>query len=219
MSRIPLFCLSFAVFLTAAEKKLPIEETSNEVVDITASIILDRDEIKKELGSDFNGDLMLVRVKVRPVNDKPLLLDLDDFYLISGKDGQRSEPYAPSQLAGDTTIMITPQGTRKGGMLGRNNGPAWGGGGGRPSQLPGNGGGVGNGATIASGDVKVEEVKDDKPNPLLATLKEKGLPEKSITDPVEGLLYFPSVGAKLKPKDLELHYKGPAGRLGLRFRP
>lgn len=205
----------------AEDKKLPIEETSNEVVAITAHVILDREEIKKELGSDFGGEIVLVRVKVRPVNDKPLQVSLDDFLLVSYKDGQRSEPYAPSQLAGDATLTVTQQGVRNGGLLGRGNGPIWGGvpgTGGRPQQMPGNGGGVGNGASTPSGELKIENNTTDKTNPLLAVLKEKVLPEKEITDPEEGLLYFPAVG-KVKPKDLELHYKGPAGKLSLRFRP
>jgi len=208
--------------LTATEKKLPIEETSNDVVAINATVILDRDEIKKEIGSDFGGDLVLVRIKVRPVNDKPLAVSLDDFLLVSAKDGQRAEPFAPTQLAGDTTLMVTPQGARNGGLAGRGNGPAWGGmpgTTGRPQQLPGNGGGVGNTGSVQSPtDVKVEESKNKTPNPLLAALKDKCLPEKSITEAIEGLLYFPAVG-KVKSKDLELHYKGPAGRLNLRFRP
>jgi len=77
--------------------------------------------------------------------------------------------------------------------------------------------GSGNSGT-SNTDTKVETVRSDKPNPLLAVLKEKVLPEKEITEPISGLLYFQMAG-KLKPKDLELHYKGPAGKLALRFRP
>jgi hypothetical protein len=64
----------------------------------------------------------------------------------------------------------------------------------------------------------VQSSHDDTPNPLLAVLTAKILPEKELTDTVSGLLYFQMVG-KLKPKDLELHYKGPAGKLALRFKP
>jgi hypothetical protein len=66
--------------------------------------------------------------------------------------------------------------------------------------------------------VKVEESRDDKENPLLAALNAKILPEKEITEPTSGLLFFQIVG-KVKPKDLELHYKGPAGKMALRFKP
>ena len=212
-----------AGLLAAADKKLPIEQTSNDLVDITATAIIDKDQIKQELGSDLGGDIVVVRVTVRPVSDKPIQVSLDDFMLISGKDGQRAQPYSPSQIAGNSTLVVTPQGTRSGGGLGsNNNGPVWGGipgTGSRPQQLPGNGGGIGNSAGTATVDSKIEATTSDKPNPLLATLKEKVLPEKEITEPISGLLYFQMVGGKLKPKDLELHYKGPAGRLSLRFRP
>jgi hypothetical protein len=56
-----------------------------------------------------------------------------------------------------------------------------------------------------------------KENPLLAVLQEKVLAEKEITEPLSGLLYFLLEG-KHKSKDLELLYKGPAGRLPLRFK-
>jgi hypothetical protein len=58
---------------------------------------------------------------------------------------------------------------------------------------------------------------DARENPLLAVLKEKVLAEKEITAPLSGLLYFLLEG-KHKPKNLELMYKGPAGRLSLRFK-
>ena len=201
--------------LTGAEKKLPIEQTSNEQVDISATAMLDKDQIKQELGSDLGGDVVVVHVTVRPVSDKPVKVSLDDFLLVSGKDGQRSQPFAPSQIAGDTTLVLTPQGARNGGLGTRR--PGWGGMAG-PLGFPGGGGGVGNSTTTTTQDTKVETVHSDQTNPLLVTLKEKCLPEKEIKEPISGLLYFQMVG-KLKPKDLELHYKGPAGQLALRFRP
>jgi hypothetical protein len=66
--------------------------------------------------------------------------------------------------------------------------------------------------------VKVKETRDEKENPLLAALNAKILPEKEITETTSGLLFFQMVG-KLKPKDLELHYKGPSGKMALRFKP
>jgi hypothetical protein len=208
--RIAWASLFFLVSLGAAEKKLPIEQTSNDVIEITATPIIDKDEIKQELGSDLGGDIVLVRVQVRPVSDKPVKVSLDDFLLISSKDGQRSEPFAPSQIAGDTALVLTPQGAKNG--IGGNR-PKWSG----IAGPFGMGTGSGSSGTSAT-DTKVESVHSDKPNPLLAVLKEKVLPEKEITEPISGLLYFQMAG-KFKPKDLEFHYKGPAGRLALRFRP
>jgi len=79
------------------------------------------------------------------------------------------------------------------------------------------GGGVGNhGGGDKGVDTKVESGKDQKDNPLLAVLKDKCLEEKSTADPEQGLLYFP-IDGKVKPKDLRILYKGPAGRLEIDF--
>ncbi|HEV8037845.1 MAG TPA: hypothetical protein VGP62_03210 [Bryobacteraceae bacterium] len=195
--------LSFALF--AADKKLPIEQNSNELVEISATVTLDKDQIKQELGSDFGGDIVLVRVTVRPVSDKPIKVSLDDFLLVSGKDGQRAEPYTPSQIAGTDVLVVTRTEPKKKGGFGVGLGPIM--------------SGVGpGGADNTKTETKAEKGDSDKPNPLLETLKEKVLKEKEITEPISGFLYFQVVG-KVKPKDLELHYKGPGGRLALRFHP
>jgi hypothetical protein len=205
-------CLSIAM-LGAADKKLPIEETSNDLLDISVAPPLDKDQIKQELGSDIGSDIVVIRITARPVSDKPVQLSLDDFLLVSAKDGQRSEPYAPGQIAGSDSLAVTPTGMRKGGLGNNPNRPSLGIGG-----IGLGGGGIGNAHATQSPDVKVEESHEDKENPLLAVLNAKVLPEKEITAPVSGLLFFQVVG-KVKPKDLELHYKGPAGKMALRFRP
>lgn len=214
------FLLSLSL-ISAADKKLPIEQTSNESIDISATVMMEKDQIRQELGSDLGGDIVVVRVTVRDVTDKPIQVSLDDFTLVSGKDGQHSQPYAPSQIAGNATLVLTPTGTR-GGIGAGGNGPVWGGvpgTTGMPQRLPGNGGGVGTTGAEATGvEAKVENAKPGEDNPLLAVLKAKVLQEKEITESISGLLYFQMVG-KLKSKDLELHYKGPAGKLALRFRP
>jgi hypothetical protein len=199
------FALLAFTLLASADKKLPIEETSNDLLKITATATLDRDEIKQELGYDLGPDIALVRVTVHTVSDKPIQVNHDDFLLISSKDGQRSEPYEPGQIAGADSLTVTQDGTkqatRKTGLM-----------------LGGFGIGSGNGNTPQTPDLKVHASHDDTPNPLLAVLTAKILPEKEVTDTISGLLYFQMVG-KLKPKDLEFHYKGPAGKLALRFKP
>lgn len=194
-----------ATLLPAADKKLPIEETTNDLLTISATVVLDRDQIKQELGYDLGPEIAVVRVTLHTVSDKPIQVSHDDFLLVSSKDGARSEPYEPGQIAGADSLTVTQNGakqaTRKPGLM-----------------IGGLGGGIGTGTTNQTPDVKVQASHDDTPNPLLAVLAAKILPEKEITDTISGLLYFQAVG-KLKPKDLELHYKGPAGKLALRFRP
>jgi hypothetical protein len=212
MKCVVLFCLSLAM-LCAADKKLPIDETSNELLAISVSAPLDKDQIKQELGSDLGDDVVVIRLTARPVSDKPVQLSLDDFLLVSAKDGQRSEPYAPGQLAGSDSLAVTPNGMSRSGLGDHSHRPSIGLGG-----IGIGGGGVGNSGATPTPDVKMEESRDDKDNPLLAAIRAKFLPEKEITDPTSGLLFFQVVG-KVKPKDLELHYKGPAGKMALRFKP
>jgi hypothetical protein len=203
-----LFCISVTILCAAADKKLPIDETSNDLLAISVSAPLDKDQIRQELGSDLSADIVVIRLTARPVSDKPVQLSLDDFLLISGKDGQRSQPFAPGQLAGSDTLIVTPNGVRRG--LGDH-----------PHRPTIGFGGIGIGSSGAAApppDAKVEESRDEKENPLLAALNAKILPEKAITEPVSGLLCFQIVG-KVKAKDLELRYKGPAGPMALRFRP
>jgi hypothetical protein len=201
------------ILFGAADKKLPVDETSNDLLDISVSAPLDKDQIKQELGSDLGDDIVVIRLTARPVSDKPVQLSLDDFLLVSGKDGQRSEPYAPGQLAGSDSLAVTPNGVRRGGLGDHGARPTIGLG---PIGI--GGGGIGNSGATPTPDVKVQESRDEKENPLLAALNAKVLPEKEITEPTSGLLFFQVVG-KVKPKDLELHYKGPAGKMALRFKP
>ena len=56
------------------------------------------------------------------------------------------------------------------------------------------------------GFVQPAEMLIDKPH----------LPDKETKEPVEGLLYFP-IDGKIKPKDLAVIYKGPAGKLVMEF--
>jgi len=188
----------------AADKKLPIEQASNELVAISASAFIDKDQIHQELGADLGDDMILVKVNFRPVSDKPVRINLDDFLLVSDKDGQRSQPFAPSQIAGSTTLVVTPQDSK-------NSGPKTG--------LTLGGFGIGRTQTNKqTGDSKVETKKSDKEDPLLPILTAKCLPEKETTEEVSGYLYF-ELSGKLKTKNLEFYYKSSAGRIGLRFQP
>src|ERR1700733_16322186 len=115
MKWVVLLCFS-AAMLCAADKKLPIDETSNDVLAISVSAPLDKDQIKQELGSDLGADIIVIRLTARPVSEKPVQLSLDDFLLISGKDGQRSQPFAPGQLAGSDSLAVTPNGMSRSGL-------------------------------------------------------------------------------------------------------
>lgn len=204
------------VLCLAADKQPPSGKASNRAVEITAKLYNGEDAVRRLIGSDLDGYIVVVQVSVVPRTGKPLAVHLDDFILRSDKDGQRSRPFTPSQIAGSGALVIS-YGGRGGAVMSEDQGPVWGGspGTGRPRRLGGDGSAVGNTAgetTTAS----VESGKADRENPLLATLKDKVLPEAETAAPVSGLLYFLMEG-KHKNKQLELYYQGPAGKLSMRF--
>jgi hypothetical protein len=200
--------------LCASDKKIPLHSTENDLVEITATALADREAVQQALGSDLGGHYILVQVRVSPKDGNKVKIDRDDFVLRTDRDGQRTTPFAPSQIAGRGALIITQGGSGGGGYVGPSdtgygqygppimNGGLMGGGG-------GSGGGGETHTTIKSG-------AKDKVDPILDVLKEKILPEKETDAPVSGLLYFPMEKQKLK--DLELIYKTPEGKLTLRFK-
>lgn len=214
-----------AAGLLASDKRSVTTATNsvdNDHVEIQATVLLDKDDIAREVGAPLPAGIIVVKIKATPKGEDPLSLGRDDFTLVSHKDGQRSGPYAPSQIAGRDVMVVRQTTLPGGGVYGGNQGPVWGGGPGtmgRPQQMPGNGGGVGNAGNPTGAEATVQRDENpDKPNPLLDTLKAKTLPDTlEIKEPVSGLLYFPLEG-KQKTKDLEIIYKGPGGRLLISFK-
>jgi hypothetical protein len=213
-----LFAFSLLFPLNAGNKKdTPIGVAGDEWVEMKADIYLDIADVHQVVGGDMPAGIVAVKVSIKPRGDEKLMLNPEDFQLLSYKDGQKSPPYTPGQIASSTTIQLRKGATTSYGIDQVSNGPVWGGmGGSMPQQLPGNGGGVGTGGgtTIGVEAGKVEQAK--KESPLLAALKEHQLKTGEIKDWTSGLLYFPLEG-KQKLKDLVLIYKSPAGRLVLAF--
>jgi hypothetical protein len=208
-------------FFLLADVKTPTGRAENASVLVDASVYADKASIQRLLGSDLDGFYVVVEVKLTPRGPEPFPIQRDDFLLRTDKNGERSTPFVPSQIAGRGALVVSQTGGG-GGIMQEDAGPIWGGApgtGSRPRRLGGDGGGAfGNGgggggesrATTMSGS-------KEKENPLKAVLEEKMLPEKKTAEPVTGLLYFP-IEAKQKIKDLELIYTTPKGKLSVRFR-
>ncbi len=206
-----------AAALMAADKPPVTVQKANDHLALSATAYCTRDEVKQQIGSDLGGYFIVVSVTLTPKDGKPLAVDRDDFLLRSYKDGQKSGPFEPTQIAGRATLVVSSQGSG-GGMAAESGGPSWGGMGGPPMRMPGSGGGFGSTTSDTdSAKATVNAGAKDKEDPVLAVLKEKILPEKQTTEPVSGLLYF-SLEGKHKPKDLILQYEGPAGRMVLSFK-
>jgi hypothetical protein len=197
-----------ASMLCAASKKSGAAKNENESVELSATAYLDPAEIKQLVGSDLEGHYIVVQVRVGPRFGKEMDVRRDDFLLRTDKDGERTKPFVPSQIAGRGALVISPT-SGGGGMMG-DSGPSWGAG---PF---GGGGGFGNGGDPGGATAKMNTGSKDKESPLLKALAEKMLAEKKTEEPVSGLLYFPLEKQKLK--DLELVYTTASGKLSLRFR-
>jgi hypothetical protein len=196
-----------------AEKKPPEGTISNSALEISAKLYTDKDDIKRILGSDLDGYFTLVDVRMAPKSGSKLAVTRDDFVLRSDKDGQRASPFHPSQIAGRDVLVVST--TSGGSISAENGGTVWGRPtGGPPVRTGTDGPTMGNSASGSHASSAAGKTPED---PVLAALKEKVLAEKEISEPLSGLLYFLLEG-KHKPKDLELIYKGPAGRLSLRFK-
>jgi hypothetical protein len=208
-----LVALILAAAAAAAPKPVvpPASKASNMQVELAATLYADRAAIQQLLGSDLGGFYVVVDVRLTPRDKEKLKVFRDDFLLRTDRDGERSKPFAPSQIAGRGALIITRT-YDGGGVAAENGGPVFGGGIGGMS-----GGGIGNAGGNVSNNTRVDSGAKNKEDPLLAVLKEKVLPEKESDQPVSGLLFFP-MEPKQKAKDLELTYAGPGSRLTLRFR-
>ncbi|MCW5966851.1 MAG: hypothetical protein KIT83_22620 [Bryobacterales bacterium] len=217
--------------LPAADKFVgPYPGTSKAAtVQIDAELYLDKAQVESLIGNSMDGYLVVVKVKVSPLRAKePVRLFRDDFVLVSAKDGQRSQPFAPEQLAGTSTMVVSQVLISAGPVEGQQRGPVWGppaGGGpvpmGGPRRIdtPGSSGGSIGTPTAGATGVK-QEIRDDKATDSqtewLDLLKAKVLAEGEIGETVEGLLYFPLNG-KHKPKQMTLLFNGTWPKLELSF--
>ena len=179
----------------------PTNKTGNAMVEMTATLYADKESIQQLLGSDLGGYYVVVDVRLTPKNDEKIKVFRDDFQLHTDRDGEKSKPFAPSQIAGRGALIVTPSSDGRGGGLGIGLG----------------GFGMGSGGDTVTNTSKMDKGSKNKENPILSVLNEKVLPEKEIDKPISGLLFFP-MEPKQKIKDLQLTYSGPGSKLMLRFR-
>ena len=173
--------------LYAGEKKTPQGQGEDDSVSIHASV-LSPAQLKEAVGSDFDNNFIVLDVQITPKGGKPYLVHLDDFILRSEQTGEHGGPFlSPGQIAGAGALVL------KRTYNDRTN--------------------VDSEPTIASSQV---EMKDDKASPALDALRKKMLQEKTVTEPVSGLLFFPL--SKEKPKNLILSCKTPTSHLRLSFK-
>lgn len=201
----------------AENAKPPESRGENESVVITATLYARPEAVKEVLGSDLDGHYIVVAVQVAPRFGKQVAISPDDFVLKTDKDGERSTPFAPSQIAGSGVMVIRQTGGAGATPMHDNEGPIWGGwpgSSGQPRRVGGDG--VGNAGAPAGAEAKTRTGAHEKENPLVGVLQKKELPETTTDQPVSGFLYFPM--EKQKVKDLELRYNWTGDKIVMRFR-
>jgi hypothetical protein len=215
-------CLAFA----ADRKPLP-NQAGNDDIDIFATVVLDRQEIRQALGADASATMpdgyALVRVRILPKADQALRVGTNDFILISRKDGERSPALDPEQITGQAGLILKAAQSQPSRMSTVSNGPIWGGV--KPTRSTTSADDRPREATLPpDADKNVDADKPDSAhantpemNPLLAALKAKAVPGDESKKALEGLLYF-AIDGKPKPKDLGLIYESPTGKLIVDFK-
>jgi hypothetical protein len=194
----------------AAKKTTATARGENDDVILNVTIYIDSASIKEALGDDLGGHYIVAQVRVEPKYTKEITIDRDDFILRTDKDGDRSKPMAPSQIAGRGSLVLT--GVQGPGGQGAERSRGWSMGG--PIGM--GGGGIGAGGSVDPSSVKATMENSDKENPLKKLLDAKVLPEKKVEEPVTGFLFFPMENQKMK--DLELLYGGKENRVRIRFK-
>src|ERR1700733_12541165 len=180
--------LALSAVLFAADKKSPQGRGEDESVVITATV-LSPEQLKEAVGSDFGNNYTVLEVRLAPKGDKPYSVHLDDFILRSESSGEHSGPFSyASQIAGAGALVVEQTYGNKQNVD-------------SPKPLEG---------------TKVTMKDDAKGDDALDALKKKMLTEKTVSEPVSGLLFFPLT--KEKPKNLILSYKTPQGKLRLSFK-
>ena len=188
--------------------------------EISTRLILDPNEIKSLLGTDFDREYLLLEMRVRPLYNSRVVLSRDDFIVRSRRTNERSTAMSPEEIAGTAVLVMGVGRTSKsGGIFAQETDPVIIGGapgtGTRPRALGGQGGAIGaGGGTSQQIKVKAEEREATS---LLGRLRQLELPIGETRETVSGYLYF-QVTAKHKLKHYELTYDGNVGEFQLKFK-
>jgi hypothetical protein len=167
------------------------------------------------MGIDLGEGFIVVKMRATPQTLAPLRLSVDDFTLVSRKNGEKSGAMAPTAIAGSAALIVMGAPSQSGQSIGsRAPNPTGIPGVSRPSAGPG---GIGNSGSVEGGMAEIRTEQSRDADPRLPALEAKVFPDRETLEPIEGLLYF-NLAGKLKPNNLGLIYAGPAGRLVIDFK-
>ena len=173
--------------MAASAANPPTGHAADDTVEVNA-LFLDAAAVQQATGSDFKSTYTVIEVTVIPKSDKPFEVQPDDFLLRIGSDSESSGPMAASQVYGAGGGLVLHSAQETIGISRTD--PGY------------NSISVMRDSSTASAD-------------QIKALQSKMLPAKTTSSPVTGLLFFPI--AKKKPRDLDLVYATPVGKLHISF--
>ena len=188
MRRIVLSIAVICAVLTAAPAHPPMGRAVSDSIEV-AAVFMDAVAVKQATGSDFSSAYTVIEVTVTPKGGKSVDVQPEDFLLRISSDADSSGPVAASQVLGAGGGLVLHREPERIGINSGNNANV----------------GLTAGATKAS--VSAADI---------AALQSKMLAPKTTANPVTGLLFFPI--AKKKPRDLDLVYSTPGGKLHIAFK-
>lgn len=217
-----LLLLGALLVFIASAARLP-DWYERELADaaFSARLVRDASEIQLLAGEAFDGEVILVEVRVRPLYGSKVTLHRDDFLIRARNTNETSPAQSPQRIAGSEVLAFGSErkNTSSGGIFGDpTNAPVWGGAPGtgtRPRRIDGPGSIAGR--EIATEERRTAEQIDAGTGSVVDRLQALELPLQTEDTPVSGYLYF-EIPAKIKRKHLELSYDGVLGEFLIEFK-
>jgi len=208
LSRILVLLFAAALVWPATKKIVGSGRGENQDIILNITVYADADSVKEVIGEEMGGHYIVAKVEVQPKYGKEVSIDRDDFVLHTFKNGDRSGPMAPNQIAGGGALVLN--GVNE--SVGEGSVPK------RRWSIGGMGAGVAStGGPVRDPNAVKATVEDsDKESPLKKVLEDKQLPAGKLEKPISGLLYFPMERQKLK--DLQMIYGAKETRIEIHFK-
>ncbi len=173
--------------------------------------LLGTDQLRGSFATDLARAYVVVEVGVYPKGGERLDIGPGDFFLRNTETGEVVRPAAPKSIAG--VLQKAPAGRDVSLYpsvgVGYESGPSYDPTTGRRA------GGVSTSVGLGVGVGDAQPAASDADRRTMETeLREKQFPEKVVTAPVAGYLYFPVISKK-KPAKFELEFEAPEGRMKL----
>lgn len=214
----PLLLLSFLSPLPAADPPQWFEAKLKDM-EVKARLVRDQQEIAQLLGSDLDGEFILIELNVKPLYGAKIELKRDDFMMRSYRNNDTSVAQSPDRISGGSELVLGKAETLTVGIYSQTGVgiPVGGapGTGTRPRRIGGE-------ETLSGGGAKSKETSEisqrerEGEGDLLSRLQSRELPIGMVDDIVQGYLYF-QLSPKDKPKHLTLNYESEVGEFQIHF--